>query len=311
MCLNEFKYTLIGLGLVLPGAVALFTNLCRAANKDSKHERCQCQQQDFNDYIYGQKFRLFELVVNRDTWAPKILRMRFKTVLKYLYITSRGKIILCGGVVNPKDQRTPKVVIIHPNGKRLLTDFFSLFFIALSVEDVETIVKNADEDIADVETTEDAELNSNIFTCGAYEDSNVEATLDDSLLEEESDETDGIRAPRVLSFLRFHEASDYSRAASSGIKRLQSGLCNFNVHERDNETPVEETKEEASKPPEKSHLFKDHIVIVLESPIGEPLNSLILHVVYCLTSIRRYFDGDVLVLSERGSELSRYALRPL
>jgi hypothetical protein len=142
---------------------------------------------------------------------------------------------------------------------------------------------------------------------------------------EDDDDTEVTKAPRILSFFG---STDGGLGPERTI-RFNSGLClPFKGHSRPNienkddyesgyiNTHYSDGIYEDIKIDGSSHIqeddateekirFKNHIVIVLEYR-NEAIHSLILHIIYCLTSIRKYFQGTVLVLSEVASELHRY-----
>ena len=83
---------------------------------------------------------------------------------------------------------------------------------------------------------------------------------------------------------------------------------NVNVH-RDNVKRVEAKRAEDEDEgeddgEERSIRFVGHIVIILIEHENQTLDAAILDIVYCLMSIRKYFNKKVLVLSERGDEMS-------
>jgi len=59
-----------------------------------------------------------------------------------------------------------------------------------------------------------------------------------------------------------------------------SGLCSFGLSVNKDGGSADELIE-----------FDGHIIIILESPENKSINSLILCIVYCLRSIRKYFTG--------------------
>ena len=147
--MNEFKYTLLGLGVVVPGTIALFSNLSTATrSKDicyNDHNISTGDSDsnvDFDEYRYGQDFRLVELAVDRNTWPIILLRMTFKAVVKFLYRSSEGMIICVGAVwvtfsSNKLNEVPKKTICINPSSsEREIRDYVSLFFIARSAEAV-------------------------------------------------------------------------------------------------------------------------------------------------------------------------------
>ena len=122
-----------------------------------------------------------------------------------------------------------------------------------------------------------------------------------------------------------------------GFRGFTAGLCGFNVGMKDqpddvdlslsSQTPAQATissdgngyrdnvnRVEAKRAEdedegendgeERSIRFVGHIVIILIEHENQTLDAAILDIVYCLMSIRKYFNKKVLVLSERGDEMS-------
>ena len=128
----------------------------------------------------------------------------------------------------------------------------------------------------------------------------------------------------------FNAGSKPNMKEFKGFRGFTAGLCTFNIktqnlqHRRSpaiasdestfgdmrhiDEKQADDEREDCNKDNEDDCTqYIQHIVIILIEHEHQSLDAAILDIVYCLMSIRKYFNGKVLVLSERGDEMSERA----
>ena len=231
-------------------------------------------------------------------------------------------------------------VLINPyDSKRVISTCQSVFIIANSSRKVKDVLQSkaiatesyprrasngegdVDDDDDDAKTSNGASSTTQLYS------SDMDGDLSGSPVIVDSKE---MLSGRIESL--FNSGSKPNMKEFKGFRGFTAGLCSFNVKSHfflrqsdvkefdqhvainscasthvDAKQANDETEYFISDEEDDVTRFIGHIVIVLIEHEDQKLDAAILDVVYCLMSIRKYFNGKVLVLSERGDEMSERA----
>ena len=298
LSLQEFKYSLIGLGTAVPGTIAIFSNLCKATPPieiNNLSDSCS-NTNSLMEYFKGVNYSLREFKVDDINWSNGYLNSTFKEALKFMYIASKGKVILIA-TTKMNSNSPPSIDIqINPDSNLTIHNYQSIFALCDSYEVVVEILQsdlvydceffNANDLIFPSDTM--SNVSSSISEHKSHLNRN-KYSFDKDLINignfkaaPEPPEIISVKE-RMQSFLRsVVEEPVRKRIVNRGKLNTPyiSGLCSFGLSVNKDGGSADELIE-----------FDGHIIIILESPENKSINSLILCIVYCLRSIRKYFTG--------------------
>lgn len=336
--MQEFMYCLVGMGAVVPGFIAVFASLCRVTNLLGANNQCHFDIP--HEYFEGTQYSLREVLFEREKWHLDVIQMTFACAIRHLYLCSEGKVILVAGIRQKhsirnfsrgRPQQSKNVnLFVGPKDNIKLADCYSLFVISKSLEDVEYCIKktaavipsphglnfNVVESAIDPfsshkkgDLCKELDNRTQRFSqemCNLSTTEKIDVAETKDLLHPNSsiestdrlDVNDTARQDELIDNIfdspRFAEVSSSNTLKSAFV----SGLCSFGISGYFGQNTSADTNSFYKS------IFKDHIVIVIESQKSRELNSLMLQIIYCLRSIRKLHSAAVLVFSERALELS-------
>ena len=338
--MQEFKCCLIGMGAVIPGFIAVFANLCRATNYLRESSKFELEM--LHDYFEGTEFSLREVPVEVDKWSCEVLLMTFVEATRNAYLVSGGRVILVAALREKRrnEDRTREkmhlsgslLFLVNPKEETIMKGYYSIFAISKSFEEAQSVFLTSPyeqsspvragthmqmENIASLEITEFRQISSNDSASASSSfvgrdrsnhrdkepedgtEPNQYLTEDTGIDQKCLDDSDSIKFnfQKDGSTHTVFGTDNYSDnpAIKNGHSSFLSGLCSFGCSNFDAKSDIFDLN------------FRNHIVIVMESPKSRDLNSIMLHIIYCLRSIRKCYTGAILVLSERALELSELA----